>query len=140
MRTEDGTAFLEIVLVIFLIGLLTVVTLPQLQGYQSSRDLRHTGRQLGGDTRLTQQYAIAKDENFRLEYVTAPARFIIRKVSDNSVIKEVALPATVAVTSTFTSDRVEFLPTGAPTQSGAFCLSQSSNKMKVDVLPATGRV
>lgn len=141
MRTEQGITIIEVVVAIILLGLLTVLTLPQLQRYAAGRDLRHVARYLSGDIRLTQQYAVTQHENFRLVYAAAPASgYTIRRVSDNAVIKEAELPETVAVTGAFASTPVEFSSTGAPAQAGAFCLGDGSGLLKVDVQPATGRV
>ena len=65
----------------------------------------------------------------------------IVKVSDGSVPKDILLPTSLTVTSTFTGNIAEFSPKGAPTQKGTFCVSASgiTTMMKIDVLAGTGR-
>lgn len=141
MRADSGMGAIEIILAIVFLAMLAVISIPQVQRYQASRDLRHAARLIGGDMRLTQQYAVTQNENFRLVYVSSPtSNYTIQKVSDGSVVRSVDLPTTVTVTSTFVSNRVEFSSTGAPAASGAFCLTDGTTTMKVDIQPATGRL
>src|SRR5438132_13599726 len=71
---------------------------------------------------------------------TSTSSYTIVKSSDSSVSKSLLLPSSLTVTRTFTGDTAEFAATGAPVQSGTFCVSAGvSTKMKVDVLAGTGR-
>ncbi len=139
MRMQRGVTVLELLLALAIMALLVVVALPSLQRYLALRDLQQTARQLGTDLRLTQQYGVTQNELFRLEYVSASAQYTLQRVSDGTVVKQVVVPATLTITSTFTSDRVDFTATGAPVQSGAFCVSDGTAILKVDVQPGTGR-
>ncbi len=139
MRTQRGFAVLELMLALAIMGLLAVVALPSLQRYMAQRDLQQTARQLGTDLRLTQQYAVTQNEPFRLAYVAASAQYSLLRVSDGTLVKQVGVPSTLSISSTFTSDRVDFTATGAPVQSGAFCVSDGTAILMVDVQPGTGR-
>lgn len=141
VRDEAGIGLLEILFVIMLLGLMTVVALPQLERYMTARDVTHAARQLGGDVRATQQFAITQDERFRLVYNAGPnPAYTIQKSSDGSVVRQADLPATITVTGSFAATPIEFNPTGAPVASGEFCLTNGTLIRKVDVRPATGRV
>lgn len=140
-RDQAGIGLLEILFVIMLLGLMTVVALPQLEGYLSVRDVTHAARLLGGDLRATQQFAITQDERFRLVYTALPSSaYAIQRSSDGSVVRQVDLPATVTVTGSFSTTPIEFTPTGAPVASGEFCLTNGTLIRRIDVRPATGRV
>lgn len=137
MRTEQGFGILELLLVLAVGAILVVVALPHLQRYLALRDLEQTARLLGADLRLTQQYAVTQDEPYRLEY--AAPQYTLRRISDGTAAKIVDVPATVTVTTSFPSNRVDFTATGAPVQTGVFCLTDGIATLKIEVLPATGR-
>ncbi len=137
MRTERGFSILELLLVLAIGAILVVAALPHLQRYLAVRDLEHTARLLGADVRLTQQYAVTQDESYRLEY--ASPQYSLRRISDGTIVKVVDVPPTITVTTSFPSNRVDFTATGAPVQTGAFCLTDGSAILRVDVQPATGR-
>lgn len=140
MRTQDGFGVLELLLALAIMAILVVAALPNLQRYLAQRDLQQTARLLSTDLRLAQQYAVTQNEAYRLQYVGAAANYTLLRVSDGTVVKQVDLPATVVITNTFTGDRAEFAATGAPVQGGTFCLTDGTGALKVEVLPATGRV
>jgi Tfp pilus assembly protein FimT len=131
---------LEVIVALAIGGLLTIVALPHLQRYMALRDLRQTARLLGADLRLTQQYAITQNQMFRLQYTAASAQYTLLRTSDSTTLKVVAVPSTVTITTTFPSNWADFAGTGAPVQSGTFCLTEGTANLKVDVQPATGRV
>lgn len=133
-----GLGVLEVLLALTLVAVLVAVGLPPLQRYLALRDLEQTARGLAADLRLTQQYAVTQHEAYRLAY--AAGRYTIARVSDGAVSKQVDVPASVTVTSTWAGDAVEFAPTGAPAAAGSFCLTDGSTARQVEVLPATGRV
>lgn len=137
MNTVRGFGLIELLLVLALGAVLVVVALPHLQRYLAVRDLDQTARLLGADLRLTQQYAVTQDEPYRLEY--AAPQYSLRRISDGTASKIVDVPATVTVTTSFPSNRVDFTATGAPVQTGVFCLTDGTAILKIDVLPATGR-
>ncbi len=139
MKNQRGFGVLELLLALAIMVILVVAALPNLQRYLGQRDLQQTARLLSTDLRLTQQYAVTQHEAYRLQYVGAAANYTLLRVSDGTVVKQVDLPATVVITNTFTSDRAEFAATGAPVQSGMFCLTDGTGVLKVDVQPATGR-
>lgn len=140
-KADDGIGFIEIIVAIALMGLLAVLSLSSMRTYASRRDMLAAGRQLAGDLRLTQQLAVTQDQNFRLVYApSSTSSYTIRRVSDNSISKDVLFPSTVTVTGTFAGNLAEFRPTGGPVQTGTFCVSSAvSTVMKVDVLAGTGR-
>jgi len=141
MRTDEGFSFIEIILAVAIMGILTVISLSSMQKYSSRRDMLQGARQLAGDLRLTQQFAMTQGQNFKLVYAaSSTSSYTIVKSSDSSVSKSFLLPSSLIVTSTFTGNTAEFAATGAPVQSGTFCVSAGvSTKMKVDVLAGTGR-
>ena len=149
MRTDKGFSFIEVTIAVALMGILAVISLSSMKTYLARRDMLQGARQLAGDLRLTQQYAMTykeQDRSFRLAYSpTSTSSYTIRKVKDSdgsviSTLKDVQFPASLTVTSTFTGNTAQFTPTGAPTQNGTFCISAGvSTTMKVDVLAGTGR-
>lgn len=141
MSGDRGLGVIELVLALVILGLLAVITVPQVSRYQASRDLRHAARLLAGDLRLTQQYAVTQDENFRLVYSATPnSEYSIVRMSDSTVVRLTQLPETITVSGSFAATPVEFAPTGAPALAGEFCLTDGNNIIKVNVLVATGRV
>ncbi len=140
MRSERGVSLLELIVALAIGGVLTLMALPYLQRYMALRDMRQTARLLGADLRLTQQYAVTQNQTFRLQYTAVSAQYTLLRTSDATVFKVVAVPSTVAISTTFPSNLADFASTGAPVQSGTFCLTEGTSNMKVDVQPATGRV
>jgi len=140
VKTERGVSVLELIVSLAIAGVLTLMALPYLQRYMALRDMRQTARLLGVDLRLTQQYAVTQNQTFRLQYTAASAQYTLLRTSDATVLKVVAVPSTVTITTTFPSNSTDFGSTGAPVQTGTFCLTEGTSNMKVDVQPATGRV
>src|SRR5881409_2508844 len=123
LRSEGGFNFIELTVAIALMGILAVVSLSSMSKYTARRDILQGGRQLAGDLRLTQQFAMTQGQNFKLIYApSSTSSYTIVKSSDSSVSKYVLLPSSLTVTSTFTGNTAEFAATGAPVQSGTFCL------------------
>lgn len=139
MKAQRGVGALELLIALAIGGLLAVIALPHLQRYMAIRDLQQTARLLGADLRLTQQYAVTQNQSFRFEYVAGSTQYTLQRLSDGTVLKVVAVPSTVTISSTFPSNRADFAGTGAPVQSGTFCLTEGMAILKVDVQPATGR-
>lgn len=141
MSGERGIGLVELLLALAILALLALIALPRLSSYQASRDLRHAARLVAGDLRLTQQYAVTGDENFRLVYSATPVvEYSIVRVSDSAEVRKTQLPETVTVTGSFAATPAEFTATGAPMLAGEFCLTDSISIIKVTVLVATGRV
>jgi prepilin-type N-terminal cleavage/methylation domain-containing protein len=142
LRSERGMTAIEILIVLILFGILTFVAVGRLTGYRSLLALQALARSLAGDVRLTQQQAVARDENYRLA-VTAgtPGYYRIERVADSTAVKQVELPVDVTLTMAgFTSNTVEFAATGAPLVTGSFCLTNTTGySVTVKVRPATGR-
>src|SRR2546426_11456345 len=92
MRTDKGFSFIEVTIAVALMGILAVISLSSMKTYLARRDMLQGARQLAGDLRLTQQYAMTykeQDRSFRLAYSpTSTSSYTIRKVkdSDGSVI------------------------------------------------------
>lgn len=137
-RGQAGLGVLEVLVALMVAAVLVVAGLPSLQRYLALRDVEHTARGLGVDLRLAQQYAVTQHEAFRLAF--APPGYAIVRVSDGTAVKQVEVPASVTVTTTFPADTVEFSPTGAPSSAGSVCLTDGTVARRVDVLAATGRV
>ena len=137
-RGQVGLGVLEVLVALMVAAVLVVAGLPLLQRYLALRDVEHTARSLGADLRLAQQYAVTQHEGFRL--TSAPPGYAIVRVSDGATVKQVEVPASVTVTSTFPADTVEFSPAGVPSSAGSFCLTDGAAARRVDVLAATGRV
>ena len=142
MRADEGFSLIETILVVILMGMLSLIGLSSMSKFSARRDVLQGAGQLAGDLRLTQQFAVTQDQNFRLVYApTSTSSYTIVKVSDGSVSKDILLPTSLTVTNTFTGNIAEFSPKGAPTQKGTFCVSASgiTTMMKIDVLAGTGR-
>lgn len=142
---DDGFSFVEVAVVIALMGMLAVISLPSLKTYASRRDMIQGTQQLAGDLRLAQQFAMAQSQNAQLAYApsSTSSYTICCKVSDGSIVKDVLLPSSLTVRSTFTSpaNTAVFGKTGAPTQGGTFCIEAGvSTVMKVDVQAISGRI
>src|SRR2546425_10915680 len=139
-RADEGFSLIETILVVILMGMLSLIGLSSMSKFSARRNMHQGAGQLEGDLRLTQQFAVTQDQNFRLVYVpSSTSSYTIVKVSDGSVSKDILLPSSLTVTSTFTGNIAEFSPKGAPTQKGTFCVSASgvSTIMKIDVLAGT---
>src|SRR2546422_5669396 len=142
MRADEGFSLIETILVVILMGMLSLIGLSSMSKFSARRDMLQGAGQLAGDLRVTQQFAVTQDQNFRLVYApTSTSSYTIVKVSDGSVSKDILLPTSLTVTSTFTGNIAEFSPKGAPTQKGTFCVSASgiTTMMKIHVLAGPGR-
>src|SRR5207249_10116068 len=71
MRTDEEFSFIEIILAVAIMGILTVISLSSMQKYSSRRDMLQGARQLAGDLRLTQQFALTQGQNLRLVYAAS---------------------------------------------------------------------
>lgn len=142
VKDEAGFSLAEIAIVIFLVGALLLISLSSLRGYQSSINLKALARGFAGDLRLTQQYAVTNDQDYKLVVITAGTPlYRIQRVSDGALAKEVDLPADVTVTTTFVSNAVSFASTGVPSAAGGISVTDTSgNTLTACVRATTGRV
>src|SRR2546428_3381257 len=130
-RADEAFSLIETILVVILMGMLSLIGLSSMSKFSARRNMLQGAGQLAGDLRLTQQFAVTQDQNFRLVYLpSSTSSYTIVKVSDGSVAKDVQIPTTLTVSlppcpptcAAFTGTIAEFVATGAPIQKGTFCV------------------
>jgi prepilin-type N-terminal cleavage/methylation domain-containing protein len=126
MRSEKGFSFAELLVAVTLMGIASIIALPNLQEALRSTRLGGAGRRVVSELRLARMLAMATQDQYEL--LLAPDRTItIRNLSDGTIEPghgAVALPWIPAHDVSTTDDRILFdrdgtSPGGAITLTGA---------------------
>lgn len=83
--SKTAITLIELIMVIVIIGIMAVLAIPRFETYQEIK-LEAAARKLVSDIRYTQGLAIAKHENYAVEFNTALEKYRIFRLKDNSTV------------------------------------------------------
>lgn len=152
-RSSKGITLLELMLIIFLIGILSALTVPSLLRFNERWLLRSTAYMIANDIRRVQRMSVQECAYYNFELQTRQFYYILRhKDPTDPNIKKVTLdPRIVSISSTLHDSGyggameglriLTFSPMGSPNKAGEIVLKTVSGysiRLTVDV--TTGRV
>lgn len=152
MKNTDGFTLLELITILFILGMLCYLAIPALISSEQII-LESTAQRMVQDIRWAQQLAIHTGKNHNFEIHLTEKYYYIRSENPNELsLKKVRLNDSIeSITSTlasagyggsFTQYRIlSYSPTGIPSQTGTIILKTKSGKeIKITIAVATGRV
>jgi Tfp pilus assembly protein FimT len=152
---HKGVTLLEMMIIAVVIGVASMLALPQFGKTSDRLKLKNTGKEIMSSLRLARSSAISQRCQFGVYFDLNSRRYIIFEdvanpssftydVGLDSVIVSKALPGNVNFGSnSFPNFVAIFKPTGSAASSGSVQVTSSgkyTGSMTVDVLGSTGRV
>ncbi len=140
---QRGMTFLEVLVVITLIAILTAIATPQMMSSLDYFKLDATARKLAIDIRLAQSHAIKTNSNTRVYFYVLNDIYNIQLSGKNNMV---ILPESIIISSTtFQQEnnvpRVRFNYLGNPSGGGTVVLrNKRGDRLYVITTPVTGRV
>lgn len=141
---EDGVGILEVVVVVAILGLMILVTMPGLTGYQTTSAMQTTARQFMSDLRAAQENAIGQNVQIDIAFSVSAGAVTSYSVKNGStVLWTVTLPITVHARTAWPGNDIALTAIGAVTGPGAspaFCVDNTKGLTNtVSITLATGR-
>ncbi len=140
---QRGMTFLEVLVVVTIIGMLTAIATPQLMSSLDYFQLDATARKLAIDIRLAQSHAIKTNSNTRLYFYVLNDIYNIELSGKKDWV---ILPENIIISSTTFQEennipRVRFNNLGNPSGGGTVVLrNKKGDRLYVITTPVTGRV
>lgn len=141
---EHGFGALELVVVVAILGLMILVTMPGLSGYQTTSAMQTTARQFMSDLRAAQANAIGQNVQIDIAFTVSAGAVTGYSVKNGStVLWTVTLPTTVHASTTWPGNDIAITAIGAVTGPGAapaLCVDNRKGLTNtVTITLATGR-
>lgn len=140
---EKGFTVIEIIIVIFIAGIIALLSLPAYRTYQPSAELSGTAQELIIDLRYAQQLAITEQINHGVRFNSSTEAYqIIKYGASEEVLKEKELPPRVMIekVSNLNNDEAVFNPYGAAAEAGTITLINTNNATRTISVKASGFV
>lgn len=105
----------------------------------SKRELYTAARSVQTLIRLTQDQAYGQQDNHHVSFYTTENRCV--QIRDHQIIEEALIPRGIKLGSTnFPSGKLYFNGQLTPSRGGSIYMYSRAHKVKITVLPVTGRV
>jgi type II secretory pathway pseudopilin PulG len=141
---ERGFGVLEMVVVLAILGLMILVTLPGLSGYQTTSAMQTTARQFLSDLRAAQEKAVG--QNIQIDIVFTVSGGVVTGYTvenGSTVLWTQAFPATVHASTAWPGSDISLTAIGSVTGPGgspALCVDNRHGLTNTVVITlATGR-
>jgi prepilin-type N-terminal cleavage/methylation domain-containing protein len=82
-RAQSGYSLVEMLTVVAIIGVVSLVTVPQFLAYQRSNQLKTSMRQVMNDLRSVRQQAISMRTDARLRFKTGESTYVLERRAPN---------------------------------------------------------
>jgi prepilin-type N-terminal cleavage/methylation domain-containing protein len=128
---KSGITFLELLIVIAIIGILSAVAVPSIADISPHYKLRGGSQELISALRNAQNLATTTQQNHLIRFYPSNNSYsLIRSISGTeTIIQTNNLPSTVSFSSiNLTNNQVIFSSSGAPDNSGTILLTNTKNE------------
>lgn len=139
---KKGFTAIELSIVLFIIILISLISIPLLINYQKTTKLKSESRVLTTNLRLAQQLAITEQNIYFLEIFPTLGNYRIINSKNNDIIKQVELDQEVSIDEItgLTDNKVQFIATGAVIESGSIALINSRKEKSTILIRPSGYV
>jgi prepilin-type N-terminal cleavage/methylation domain-containing protein len=86
-RTSAGFTFIELVMVIVIVGILAVVTVPRFQAFNVIK-LNSAVKKIVSDIRYTQSLAVSSHDMYGMTFDTGLEKYEVRRVRDSALARD----------------------------------------------------
>jgi len=143
MKGEEGLTLIELITVLTLLSIIVLVVIPSTDFFDTARsNMRLTliAHEVVSDLRYIQQKSIFEREILYLDILEGGRGYFLGSSKDNKIIKEKKFPKGVTIEKNISKD-IRFNEAGVPSNGGCtITLKNEKKKMKITILPATGRI
>ncbi len=144
MKNEKGLTLIEILIALFLIGVISCITLPSMHILERIT-LKVTAQKLQMDIRMAQRLAIKEGKNYWVKFIKSDNKYFITSNVFKEPYKRVSLDTKITMTYVkfgegISDKEIKFNPKGTISQGGRVELRTKHYYVKITALPATGRV
>lgn len=139
---SKGFTFIELVVVLGIVGILSAVIVPSLSQFLPGVQLNGSVRTLSGDLRVAQEKTITEQKQYLIRFFpnSSPPYYQTIQIIDGSekLIHQTQLNVqeTLQVSTTISNNQIIFSPDGGPSSSGDITLSVNGVSKAVNVSPA----
>ncbi|MDP2663903.1 MAG: GspH/FimT family pseudopilin [bacterium] len=141
-KKQSGLTLAELLIVIFIIGVLALIGYPAFKNFQPSIQLRSAARDLIGDLRYVQQLAITEQLEYCLRVFTAEKKYQMFQCGETEILEEKSFPEKIeqVTVSGLTDNEVRYNPYGAVVEGGSIVLENSKSETKTVLVKISGFV
>ncbi len=141
---EHGFGALELVVVVAILGLMILVTMPGMRGYQTTSAMQTTARLFLSDLRAAQENAVNQSVQIDVVFSASGSTVTGYSVKNGStVLRTVTFPSAVHATSSWPGNDIALTAIGAVTGPGstpALCVDNTNGLTNtVSITLGTGR-
>ncbi|KKQ73684.1 MAG: hypothetical protein US94_C0028G0002 [Berkelbacteria bacterium GW2011_GWB1_38_5] len=138
---KKAVSFIELVVVISIMGLIAVITIPTVKSYLPSWQLSGTARVLLNQLRQAQEEAVTaqKQHLVRFTSTASPVTYDLIKVDGTeTVVETTTMPNNiiVALDASITGNQIIFSSDGGPSSSGNITISLNGVSKIINITPA----
>ena len=138
-----GFSLIELLIVIFVSGIILSIGIPAFRMYQPTLELSGTARGIMADLRYAEQLAVASQVDHGIRFSSTTNEYWVIKFSDpEETVKSKELPNGVVFSSIsgFTNDEVKYNPYGAAVEEGTIILIGENSETKTILVKPSGFV
>lgn len=142
LKSSKGFTFIELLIAISVIGILTLISVPTFRTIQPTLQLSGVSRELISDLRYAQQITVTEQVEYCVLFFPTDKKYQIIRCGGTQPIKEKIFPdeiQTVTV-SGFTNNEVRYNPYGAVKEAGTIILENTKNITKTILVRPSGFV
>lgn len=141
-KKQSGLTLVELLIVIFIIGILALMGYPAFKNFQPGMQLRSAARDLIGDLRYVQQLAITEQLEYCLRVLPSEKKYQMLQCGEAEILEEKSFPEKIVqvTVSGLTDNEVRYNPYGAVTEGGNIVLENSKSETKTVLVKVSGFV
>lgn len=147
LSDEKGFTFIEVIIVMLIISILSVLTIPEFRVIERYR-LKSQAEMLVKDLRYTQRLAMSQNTNFYFKLLKNDNGYLIRKGNSLTDKTKIVYMKHNIKFSSNSQNNIKYTSKGIPSNpndgtigsGGTIYLVSQNYKIKITVMPITGKV
>lgn len=138
---KKAISFMELIIVLSIIVMMTAITIPLMRNYLPSWQLTGTTRALLSDLRQAQEEAVTTQIPHQINFISldSPVTYQLAKVEgENPILETITMPKTVSIEFETIVNPITFYKDGGPSTNGTIILkyTESGATKKITISPS----